>query len=113
MSDLPPKPEKLSSTATEAEKQQRDALMKARKRCQDKANKKKRAIGADRSEEAIDAAAASNSKRAKIGNHGGHRDDAGRKPDDVVANSIRRGRPSCDVWRVTLCPNGETYVIQP
>jgi IS5 family transposase len=45
MSDLPPKPEKLSSTATEAEKHQRDALMKARKRCQDKANKKKRAIG--------------------------------------------------------------------
>jgi len=40
MSDLPPKPEKLPSTATEAEKQQRDALMKARKRCQDKANKK-------------------------------------------------------------------------
>jgi len=116
MSDLP-LPDKLPKSATEAEKQVRKALMKERKRFQDKANKKKRPRGADRSEEEIGAVAASNiishGKRAKSGDAGGHRDGAGRKPEDVVANSIRRGRPRCDVWRVNLCPNDETYVIQP
>jgi len=117
MSELPPKPERLSSSATKAEKQERDALMKERKRCQDKANHDKRAKGAERSEKEIGAAAASNiisnGKRAKSGDAGGHRDGAGRKPEDVVANSIRRGCPRYDVWRVKLCPNDETYVIQP
>ena len=32
---IPPRPKRLSSTATEAEKQVRDALMKESKRCQD------------------------------------------------------------------------------
>jgi len=116
MSDLP-LPEKLPKSATEAEKQVRKALMNERKRCQTAANNKKRPRGEERSGEEIDAVAASNiisnGKRAKSGDAGGHRDGAGRKPEDVVANSIRRGHPRCDVWRVELCPNDETYVIQP
>ena len=138
MSDLPPKPEKLSSSATEAEKLERDAVMKERKRCQDKANSRKRtrakgaersqeeigavstsnskrAKGADRSQEEIGAVSTSNGKRAKRGGHGGHRDGTGRKLEQeaVVASTIRRGRAEYDVWRVKLCPNDETYVIQP
>ena len=70
MADLPP-PEKLSKSATEAEKQVRKALMKERKRCQTAANNKKRKIGADRSEEEVGAVAAlsiiSHGKRAKSG----------------------------------------------
>jgi hypothetical protein len=112
MSDLP-LPEKLPSTATEAEKQVRKALMNERKRCQTAANNKKRKRGAERSREEIDTVASASSKRAESGNAGGHRDGAGRKPKDVVANSIRTGRPRCDAWRINLCPNGETYVIQP
>jgi hypothetical protein len=52
---------------------------------------------------------------AKSGDHGGHRDGAGRKLEQeaVVASTIRRGRAEYDVWRVKLCPNDETYVIQP
>jgi hypothetical protein len=165
MSDLPPKPENLSSSATEAEKLERDAVMKERKRCQDKANSRKRtrakgaersqeeigavstsnskrakgadrsqeeigavsssngkrakrgkrAKGADRSQEEIGAVSSSNGKRAKRGGHGGHRDGTGRKLEQeaVVASTIRRGREEYDVWRVKLCPNDETYVIQP
>lgn len=116
MSDLPP-PKKLSKSATVAEKQEREAVMKERKRCQDQANKRKRARGAERSEENIDAVAASsiisNGKRAKSGDHGGHRDGAGRKPEDVVSSSFRRGDPQNDVWPINLCPNGEMYVLQP
>ena len=138
MSDLPPKPENLSNSATEAEKLERDAVMKERKRCQDKANSRKRtrakgadrsqeeigavstsnskrAKGADRSQEEIGAVSSSNGKRAKRGGHGGHRDGTGRKLEQeaVVASTIRRGRAEYDVWRVKLCPNDETYVIQP
>ncbi len=119
MSDIPPKPERLSRSATEAEKLKRAAFMKERKRCQDKANSSKRAKGADRSQEEIGAVAAASSKRAKRGGHGGHRDGTGRKLEQeqkqeaVVASTIRRGRAEYDVWRVKLCPNDETYVIQP
>lgn len=106
MSDLP-LPEKLPKSATEAEKQVRKALMTERKRCQTAANNRKRPRGAERSEGEIDAVAASsiisNGKRAKSGDAGGHRDGtgghrdgAGRKPTDVVANSIRRGNPEYD-----------------
>ena len=112
MSDLP-LPEKLSKSATEAEKQVRKALMNERKRCQTAASNKKRPRGEERSKEEIDAVAAASSKRAKSGDAGGHRDGAGRKPEDDVANSFRRGHPRNDVWRVELCPNDETYVIQP
>jgi hypothetical protein len=119
MSDIPPKPERLSRSATEAEKLERAAFMKERKRCQDKANSSKRAKGADRSQEEIGAVSTSNGKRAKRGGHGGHRDGTGRKLEQeqeqeaVVASTIRRGRAEYDVWRVKLCPNDETYVIQP
>jgi hypothetical protein len=138
MSDIPPKPGRLSRSATEAEKLKRAAFMKERKRCQDKANSSKRAKGADRSQEEIGAVSTSNSKRAKgadrsqeeigavstsngkrakRGGHGGHRDGTGRKLEQeqeaVVASTIRRGREEYDVWRVKLCPNDETYVIQP
>jgi len=74
MSDIPPKPERLSRSATEAQKLERAAFMKERKRCQDKANSSSRAKGADRSQEEIGAVAAASSKRAKRGGHGGHRE---------------------------------------
>ena len=69
MSDIPPKPGRLPKSATEAEKQKRAAFMKERKRCQYKANSSKR-------------------KRAKSGHHGGHRDGAGRKLEDIVSSTI-------------------------
>ncbi len=114
---IPPRPKRLSSTATEAEKQVRDALMKERKRCQVAVNNNKRARGAERSGEEIGAVAASNiishGKRVNSGDHGGHRDGAGRKPEDVVANSIRRGDPKYDLWPLKLCRNGEMYAHLP
>jgi hypothetical protein len=121
---IPPRPKRLSSTATEAEKQVRDALMKERKRCQDAVNHGKRARGADRSGEEIGAVAASNiishGKRVNSVDHGGHRDGtgghregAGRKPEDVVANSIRRGDPKYDLWPLKLCRNEEMYAHLP
>ena len=93
-SRIPPLPRKLPRSATEAEKKHRSAVMKERKRCQ---------------------AVVNNSNRVKSGDHGGHRDGAGRKLEQeaVVASTIRRGRAEYDVWRVKLCPNDETYVIQP
>ena len=62
---IPPRPERLSCTATEAEKQER---------CQDAVNHDKRAKGAERSQKEIGAVAAASSKRAKRGGHGGHRE---------------------------------------
>ena len=71
---IPPRPPKLPKSATEAEKQERDALMRERKRCQDAVNhgkrtrdavavsNAKRAKGAERSKERIGAVAASNSE---------------------------------------------------
>ena len=93
---IPPRPMKLPKSATEAEKQERDEIMNERKRCQIKAAHDKRAKGAERSEEQKDAVAASNRKRAKDEGRGGPRDGSGRKPKDVVENSIRKGRPRCD-----------------
>ena len=56
-----------------------------------------------------------NSDRVKSGGHGDHRENAGRKiRDDIecdkVERTIRVGRPKYDIWRIDLCPNGETYV---
>jgi hypothetical protein len=114
---LPEKPEKLPKSASVAERQERKTLMNERKRFQDKANKKKRPRGAERSKEEIDGVAASNissnGKRVKSGDHGGHRDGAGRKPEDDVANSFRRGDPKDDLWPLKLFRNGEMYAHLP
>ena len=56
----------------------------------------KRAKGAERSREEIDTVADSNSKRAKSGGHGGPRDGSGPKTKEVVAYTIRKGRPRSD-----------------
>ena len=45
-----------------------------------------------------DVVSTSNGQRAKSGGHGGHRDGAGRNPEDDVASTIRRGLPECDPW---------------
>ena len=115
---VPPRPAKLPKSATEAEKQERAAKMRERKRCQDAVNNAKRARGAGRSKEKIGAVAASsiisNGRRAKSGGHGGHRDGADRNPEDVVASTIRRGLPECDHWPwngkgTKVCDNGDEH----
>jgi hypothetical protein len=90
---IPPLPMKLPKSATEDQKQKRDAIMKERERLQKKENNAKRAKGAGRTEGEIDAKAVSNSisnaKRPKSG-------DAGGFLDGSVAKSIRKGRPRFD-----------------
>lgn len=69
-SRIPPLPRKLPRSATEAEKKHRSAVVKERKRCQ---------------------AVVKNSDRVKMGGHGGHRENAGRKiQDDVECDKVDR-----------------------